>query len=111
MNKKIAYYSQYNPSQLEMPEYCIREDMCDSIASLEDDIFSFGQEMITLSKQLDGMENKKIASEIQLIVKKYCDCYINGNDDIKNLDEYDGLALYDEDEDEDEDYDDSEEEE
>lgn len=109
MDKKIAYYSSYDPSQLEMPEYCIKEDMCDTIAGLEDDIFSFGQEMIKLSKQLDGIENKKIASEIQSIVKKYCECYISDNDDIKNLDEYDGLELYDEDEDED--YDDSDEEE
>lgn len=110
-NKKTAYYQSYDPSVLEMTEYCVREDMCDDIASLEDDIFEFGKDMIRLSKSLEGMEKSDISSKIQAIVSKYCENYLESNDSISNLDEYDGLASYeDEDEDEDEDSDESEEE-
>jgi hypothetical protein len=103
-NKKTAYYQFYDPSVLEMPEYCVREDMCDDIASLEDDIFQFGKDMIRLSKSLEGMEKSDISSKIQSIVSKYCEDYLESDDSISNLDDYDALALYeDEDEDEDED--------
>lgn len=101
-NKKTAYYQSYDPSVLEMSEYCVREDMCDDIASLEDDIFQFGKDMIRLSKSLEGMEKSDISSKIQSIVSKYCGNYLDAGDSISNLDEYDGLASY-EDEDEDED--------
>ena len=101
-NKKTAYYQSYDPSGLDMTEYCVREDMCDDIASLEDDIFEFGKEMIRLSKNLEGMEKSDISSKIQSIVSKYCEDYLESGDSISNLDEYDGLELY-EDEDEDED--------
>ena len=110
-NKKTAYYQSYDPSGLEMTEYCVREDICDDIASLEDDIFEFGKDMIRLSKSLEGMEKSDISSKIQSIVSKYCKNYLESDDSISNLDEYDGLALYeDEDEDEDEDSDDEDEE-
>lgn len=101
--KKTAYYQIYDPSVLEMSEYCVRQDMCDDIASLEDDLFAFGQEMVKLSKSLDGLEKQEIAAKIQDIVKKYCEDYIKQDDNIASLDEYDGLEQYDEDEDEDED--------
>ena len=113
-NKKTAYYQSYDPSGLEMTEYCVREDMCNDIASLEDDIFEFGKDMIRLSKSLEGMEKSDISSKIQSIVSKYCGGYLESGDSISNLDEYDGLALYDEDEDEedeDEDEDEGEDEE
>lgn len=100
--KKIAYYQTYDPSMLEMPEYCIRQDMCDDIASLEDDIFEFGKDMIKLSKRLDGLDKQKIAAKIQAVVDKYCGGYLEGNDKIANLDEYKGLEEYDEEDDEDE---------
>ena len=103
---KTAYYQTYDPSVLDMPEFCIKQDMCDDIASLEDDIFEFGQELITLSKSLDGLDKQAIAAKIQNIVKKHCEDYLENNDSIANLDEYDGLEEYDEDEeyeDEDED--------
>ena len=104
--KKTAYYQIYNPSVLEMSEYCIRQDMCDDIAGLEDDIFEFGKDMIKLSKNLDGLDKKEIAAKIQAIVDEHCGDYLEDNDNIANLDEYDGLEEYDEeDEDEDEDED------
>lgn len=96
--RKTAYYQIYDPSVLEMPEYCVRQDMCDDIASLEDDIFEFGQEMVKLSKSLDGLDKQEIAAKIQNIVKKHCEDYIEQDDSIANLDEYDGLEEYDEDE-------------
>lgn len=98
--KKTAYYQIYDPSRLEMPEYCIREDMCDDIASLEDDIFEFGKDMIKLSKNLDGLDKQEIAAKIQAIVNEHCGDYLEGNDSIANLDEYDGLEEYDEEDDE-----------
>ena len=101
--KKTAYYQTYDPSVLEMTEYCVREDMCDDIASLEDDIFEFGQEIVKLSKSLDGLDKSEIASKIQDIAAKYCDCYLKDGDSIANLDEYDGLESsedYDEDDEE-----------
>lgn len=98
--KKTAYYLRYDPSRVEMSEYCIRQDMCDDIASLEDSLFVFGQEMVKFSKNLDGLEKQKIVAKIQDIVKKYCEAYIEQDDNIANLDEYDGLEEYDEDEDE-----------
>lgn len=104
MSNKTAYYQTYDPSVLEMTEYCIREDMCDDIASLEDDIFEFGQEMVKLSKSLDGLEKQEIAAKIQAVVEKHCGDYLEDNDSIANLDEYDGLKEHDEDEDEDEDF-------
>ena len=107
--KKTAYYQTYDPSVLEMIEYCVRQDMCDDIASLEDDIFEFGKDMIKLSKNLDGLDKQEIAAKIQVIVEKHCGDYLEDNDSIANLDEYDGLATYEEDEDEDdfESYDDN----
>lgn len=96
--RKTAYYQIYDPSVLEMPEYCVRQDMCDDIASLEDDIFEFGQELVKLSKSLDGLDKQEIAAKIQNIVKKHCEDYIEQDDSIANLDEYDGLEEYDEDE-------------
>lgn len=108
--KKTAYYQIYDPSVLEMPEYCVRQDMCDDIASLEDELFEFGQEMIKLSKSLDGLDKQEIAVKIQDIVKKHCEDYIEQDDSIANLDEYDGLEEYDEDEEyEDEEYEDEDE--
>ena len=102
--KKTAYYQIYDPSVLEMTEYCIRQDMCDDIASLEDDIFEFGKDMIKLSKRLDDFDKQEIAAKIQAIVKKHCRDYLEDNDNIANLDEYDGLETYeDEDDGEDED--------
>ena len=101
--RKTAYYQRYNPSALEMPEYCVKADMCDDVGSLEDELFEFGQEMVKLSKSLDGLDKQEIAAKIQSIVKKHCECYLEGDDSIANLDEYDGLEEYDEDEDEDED--------
>ncbi len=109
-NKKTAYYNSYDPSSLEMSEYCVREDMCNTIGSLEDDIFAFGQDMIHLSKSLEGLQTSEISSRIQSIVSKYCSNYLEGNDAISNLDNYDGLAFYDEDEDEDDEESDDEEE-
>ena len=108
-NKKTAYYQSYDPSVLEMSEYCVREDMCDDIASLEDDIFEFGKDMIRLSKNLDSLDKQEIVAKIQAIVEEHCGDYLEDNDSISNLDEYDGLASY-EDEDEDEDEDDEDEE-
>lgn len=111
--KKTAYYQTYDPSVLEMTEYCVREDMCDDIASLEDDIFEFGQEIVKLSKSLDGLDKSEIASKIQTIAAKHCDCYLEDGDSIANLDEYDGLESsedYDEDDEDDEDYDEDDEE-
>ena len=99
--KKTAYYQTYDPSVLEMSEYCIRQDMCDDIASLEDDIFEFGKDMIKLSKSLDGLDKQEIAAKIQAIVEKHCGDYLEDNDSIANLDEYSGLETY-EDEGEDE---------
>ena len=98
--KKTAYYQVYDPSVLEMSEYYIREDMCDDIAGLEDDIFEFGKDMIKLSKNLDGLDKKEIAAKIQAVVDEHCGDYLEDNDSIANLDEYDGLEEYDEDEDE-----------
>ena len=100
--KKTAYYQTYNPSVLEMTEYCVREDMCDDIANLEDDIFEFGKDMIKLSKNLDSLDKQEIAAKIQAVVEKHCGDYLEDNDSIANLDEYEGLADYEEDEDEDE---------
>ena len=108
-NKKTAYYNSYNPSSLEMSEYCVRQDMCDTIGSLEDDIFAFGQDMISLSKSLEGLQPSEISSRIQSIVSKYCNGYLDGNDTISNLDNYDGLELYEDDEDEDDEESDEEE--
>ena len=110
-NKKTAYYQVYDPSVLEMTEYCVRQDMCDDIASLENDIFEFGKDMIRLSKNLDSLDKKEIAAKIQAIVEEHCGDYLENNDSIANLDEYEGLADYgeeDEDEDEDEDGDEDE---
>ena len=76
MSKKTAYYQTYDPSVLEMTEYCIRQDMCNDIGNLEDELFAFGQEMVKLSKSLDGLEKQEIAAKIQDIVKKHCDCYL-----------------------------------
>ena len=101
--KKTAYYQTYDPSVLEMSEYCIRQDMCDDIASLEDDIFEFGKDIIKLSKSLDSLDKQEIAAKIQAIVEKHCGDYLESDDNIANLDEYEGLKEYDEDEDEDED--------
>ena len=105
--KKTAYYRIYDPSVLEMSEYCVREDMCDDIASLENDIFEFGKDMIRLSKNLDSLDKQEIAAKIQVLVDKYCGYYLEANDSIANLDEYDGLVTY-EDEDDDKDEDDEE---
>ena len=74
--------------------------MCDDIGSLEDELFEFGQEMVTLSKNLDGLDKQEIAARIQDIVKRHCEDYLDQGDSIANLDEYDGLEQYDEDEDE-----------
>lgn len=103
--KKTAYYQTYDPSVLEMTEYCVRQDMCGDIACLEDGIFEFGKDMIKLSKNLDDLDKKEIAAKIQAVVEKYCGDYLEDNDSIANLDEYDGLETYEEDEDEDEDED------
>ena len=105
---KTAYYQVYDPSVLDMTEYCIREEMCDNIGDLEDDIFKFGKKIVKFSKNLDGLDAKEIASKLQSIVAKYCKNYLNPDDNIANLDEYDGLEIYEdeyeyEDEDEDED--------
>ena len=96
---KTAYYQIYDPTVLDMTEYCIREEMCDDIATLEGDIFEFGKNIVKLSKNLDGLDAKEIASKLQSIAAKYCKNYLDSNDNIANLDEYDGLATY-EDEDE-----------
>lgn len=102
MKRKTAYYQSYDSSVLEMSEYCVRQDMCDDIGSLEDELFEFGQEMVKLSKSLDGLDKQQIAAKIQDIVKKHCECYLEDGDSIDSLDEYDGLEQYnDEDEDED----------
>lgn len=101
MKRKTAYYQSYDPSVLEMSEYCVRQDMCDDIGSLEDELFEFGQEMVKLSKSLDGLDKQEIAAKIQAIAAKHCDCYLEDGDGIGSLDEYDGLEQYDEDEDED----------
>ena len=108
--KKTAYYQIYDPSHLEMSEYCIREEMCDDIASLEDDIFEFGKDMIRLSKNLETLDKQEIAAKIQAIVDAHCGDYLEDNDSISNLDEYEGLEEYEED-DEDEGEDDEEEDE
>ena len=76
--------------------------MCDDIASLEEDIFEFGKEMIKLSKSLDGLDTQKIAAKIQKIVKKHCEGYLEDNDNIANLDEYKGLEEYNEEDEDDE---------
>ena len=110
-NKKTAYYRVYDPSVLEMTEYCVREDMCDDIAGLENDIFEFGKDMIRLSKNLDSLDKKEIAAKIQAIVEEHCGDYLENNDSIANLDEYEGLADYEEDEDEDGDEDEDDEDE
>ena len=102
MKRKTAYYQSYDPSVLEMPEYCVRQDMCDDVGSLEDSIFEFGQKIVKLSKSLDGLDKQEIASKLQAIAAEYCEDYLEPDDKIANLDEYDGLELYDEDEDEDE---------
>ena len=101
--KKTAYYQTYDPSVLEMTEYCVRQDMCEDIANLEDDIFEFGKDLIKLSKNLDSLDKQEIAAKIQAVVEKHCGDYLEDNDSIANLDEYEGLKEYDEDEDEDED--------
>jgi len=106
--KKTAYYQTYDPSVLEMTEYCVRQDMCDDIASLEDDIFEFGKEMIKLSKSLDGLDKQEIAAKIQAVVEKHCGDYLDPDDKIASLDEYDGLAVYEDEDDEDEDEEDFE---
>lgn len=95
--KKTAYYQIYDPSALEMPEYCIKQDMCDDIAGLEGDIFEFGKDMIKLSKNLDSLDKKEIAAKIQAVVDEHCRDYLEDNDSIANLDEYDGLEEYEED--------------
>lgn len=106
---KTAYYQKYDPSVLEMSEYCISEGMCDDIASLEGDIFEFGKNIVRLSKNLDGLDTKEIASKLQSIAAIYCKDYLDPDDNIANLDEYDDLATYaDEDEYEDEYEDDDE---
>lgn len=107
--KKTAYYQTYDPSVLEMTEYCVRQDMCDDIAGLEDDIFEFGKDMIRLSKNLDSLDKQEIATKIQAVVEKHCGDYLEDNDSIANLDEYDGLETY-EDEDDDEDEEDEDDE-
>ena len=101
--RKTAYYQTYDPSVLEMTEYCVRQDMCEDIANLEDDIFEFGKDLIKLSKNLDSLDKQEIAAKIQAVVEKHCGDYLEDNDSIANLDEYEGLKEYDEDEDEDED--------
>ena len=98
--KKTAYYQTYDPTVLEMTEYCVRQDMCDDIARLEDGIFEFGKDMIKLSKNLDSLDKQEIAAKIQAVVDKHCRYYLESNDSIANLDEYDGLTTYDEDEEE-----------
>ena len=97
---KTVYYQIYDPFVLEMTEYCVRQDMCDDIAGLEDDIFEFGQDMIKLSKSLGSLDKQEIAAKIQAVVEKHCGDYLEDNDNIANLDEYDGLATYEDDEDE-----------
>lgn len=92
--KKTAYYQTYDPSCLEMTEYCIREDMCDDIASLEDELFAFGQEMVELSKNLDSLDKQEIAAKIQAVVEKHCGDYLEDSDSIASLDEYDGLETH-----------------
>ena len=86
-----------------MPEFCVKSDMCDDIASLEDRLFKFGQDIIKLSKSLDSLEKNEIAAKIREIAGKYCRQYLESGDSIANLDEYEGLEEYNEDEDEDED--------
>ena len=109
--KKTAYYQTYDPSVLEMTEYCVRQDMCEDIANLEDDIFEFGKDMIRLSKNLGSLDKQEIVAKIQAIVEEHCGDYLENNDSIANLDEYEGLADYEEeDEDEDEDGDEDEDE-
>lgn len=98
--KKTAYYQDYDPSKLEMPEYCVRQDMCDDIASLEDTVFAFGQEMVKLSKSLDSLDKQEIAAKIQAVVEKHCRRYLEDNDNIANLDEYDGLKEWSDEDDE-----------
>lgn len=100
--KKTAYYQVYDPSALDASEYCVRQDMCDDISNLEDDIFEFGQDIIRLSKNLDNLDKQEIAARIQAIVDEHCGDYLEENDSIANLDEYDGLEEYEDDEDEDE---------
>lgn len=106
--KKTAYYQIYDPEVLEMSEYCVRQDMCDDIASLEDNIFEFGQDIIRLSKNLETLDKQEIAARIQAIVNEHCGDYLEDNDSIANLDEYYGLEEY-EDEDEEEEDEDEEE--
>lgn len=89
--KKTAYYQDYDPSKLEMPEYYVKSDMCDDIACLENSLFAFGQKMVKLSKSLDGLKKQEIAAKIQDIVKKHCGRYLEPDDSIASLDEYDGL--------------------
>ena len=73
-------------------------------ATLEDDIFEFGKDMIKLSKNLDSLDKQEIATKIQAVVEKHCGDYLEDNDSIANLDEYDGLVTCEDDEkDEDED--------
>ena len=92
--KKTAYYQTYDPSVLEMTEYCVRQDMCEDIANLEDDIFEFGKDMIKLSKNLDSLDKQEIVAKIQAVVEKHCGDYLEDNDSIANLDEYEGLEDY-----------------
>ena len=98
--KKTAYYQNYDPSLLDMPEFCIKQDMCDDIADLEDELFAFGQEMVKLSKSLDGLEKSEIAAKIREIAGKHCRQYLEYGDKIESLDEYEGLEEHDEDDDE-----------
>lgn len=107
--KKTAYYQIYDPSVLDMTEYCIRQDICDDIANLEDDMFEFGKDMIKLSKNLDNLYKQEIVAKIQAIVDKHCGDYLEDNDSIENLDKYEGLKEYEDDEDEsDEEFDEDE---
>ena len=96
--KKTAYYQIYDPSVFDASEYCVRQ-----VAHLEDDIFEFGKDMIRLSKNLDSLDKQEIVAKIQALVDKHCGNYLEVNDSIANLDEYDGLETYEEDKDEDED--------
>ena len=67
-----------------------------------DENAAVGQKIVKLSKSLDGLDKQEIASKLQAIAAEYCEDYLEPDDKIANLDEYDGLELYDEDEDEDE---------
>ena len=56
--------------------------------------------MVKLSKSLDGLEKQEIVAKIQDIIKKHCGDYLEPDDSIASLDEYDGLEEHGEDEDE-----------